>query len=373
MNDDTCRDQNPEPEQTEQPREQHSEPEVQQSTPPPPPPPPPGYYHPQYVQFGQAQQPRRNGWLIPVSLAVGCLPWGILFLIILTAMVGAMSSGPRAGEHVALVQIVGQITGGKSGSGPFSGTVAGSETIVRQMEEIRENDKVKAVVIRINSPGGSAAGSEEIYNEIRRLQESGKIVYASMGDVAASGGYYIASACDRIYANSNTLTGSIGVIFSLADLSSLYKKIGYRAETIKAGKYKDIGSPDRPLTAEERAMLQALVDDTYTTFVGSVAKGRKMSVEQVREVAEGRIYTGTQAAKVKLVDEIGGLRETIRAAAAAGGIEGEPEVIEYGDRGFLDAILSSESSVASEQLTDAVRRELIKKLLQSEGELKGLR
>ncbi len=158
-----------------------------------------------------------------------------------------------------------------------------------------------------------------------------------MADVAASGGYWIASASNKIYADANTLTGSIGVIFHLSDLSGLLKKIGVSPETIVSGKFKDIGSPDRPLRPDERALLQSMVYDVYGRFVRTVADGRHLPIDEVEKIADGRVFTGSQAMKAKLVDEIGGLRETELAVAKAVGIKGEPDIVEYGRKGFLGA------------------------------------
>jgi protease-4 len=181
-----------------------------------------------------------------------------------------------------------------------------------------------------------------------------------MGDVAASGGYYIAAPCNKIYSDASTITGSIGVIFETADLSSLFKKIGMNPETIKSGKYKDIGSPNRPLTPEERKLLQGIVDDTYGTFVRAVSDGRKMSIVDVKKIADGRVFTGAQARKIKLVDEIGGQYETVRAAAVAGGIKGKPKVVEYRKAGWLESVLGGSSARA---VDEALRRELVDRLL----------
>lgn len=231
-----------------------------------------------------------------------------------------------------------------SDGGLFSDSSAGSERVVEQLERARKDEAVKAVVIRINSPGGSAAASEEIYKQILIVRKT-KPVYASMGDVAASGGYYIASACDRIYANGSTITGSIGVIMEATDLSGLFDKIGVDVQTIKSGKYKDMGSPSRALTPEEKQLIQGMIDDTYQQFVDAVSAGRKMPRARVMELATGRIYTGRQARNLNLVDEIGGLRDAVLAAGKAGGIKGEPVVNKYGRRGGLKGLLS-ETSVA---------------------------
>lgn len=305
----------------------------------------------------------RRRYLIPAALAIGCLPWLLLIIMSSAAIVGA--GGKKVtGDHIALIRVSGVITAGRSEPGLFGDAVSGSEDIVSQLVKARRDRSAKAVLIRINSPGGSPAGSEEVWNEIRRVREAGKPVYVSMGDVAASGGYYIACAADRIFADDSTITGSIGVIVNTADLSGLYRKIGVNPETIKSGKFKDIGSPDRPLTPEERQILQGIVDSAFERFVRAVAEGRKMPVEQVRKLADGRIFTGSQALRHKLVDEIGGLRDATLAASRAGGIPGEPRVVEYGRRSLFETIFGMQSERALSGLAeDAVRRKLLERLL----------
>ncbi|MCL5105406.1 MAG: signal peptide peptidase SppA [Armatimonadetes bacterium] len=361
--------QNPSPEQNQ------SQPPNQGGVPPQQPPPPGGYYAPRgpYPPYGPyGPPPRRNRWwLIPVAMGIGCLPWFILFIVFVAAIAGGGDGGVARGRHVALIRVSGVITAGRSGGGFFGDNVAGSEDLVAQLEKARKNPDARVIVLRINSPGGSPSGSEEVYNEIQRVRKSGKTIYTSMGDVAASGGYYIASASDKIYADANTLTGSIGVILPLADLSGLYKKIGYRPETVKAGKYKDMGSSDRPLTPEERTLLQGLVNDTYNNFTQAVAKGRNMTLNEVKKLAEGRIYSGNQALKVKLVDKIGGLHETVREAAKEGGISGEPKVVEYGRRGLFDAVFGSTEEKS--HLKEAATRKLLEKLLNTESDGSKLR
>jgi len=184
---------------------------------------------------------------------------------------------------------------------------------------------VKAVVLRIDSPGGGVAPSQEIYDAVTKLRAT-KPVVASLGGVAASGGYYIASACDAILANPGTLTGSIGVIMQLGNVQELLQKIGVQAEILKAGAYKDMGSPVRPLTDEERALFQQMIDSAHTRFINAVAGGRKMDEAKVRTIADGRVYSGEQARAIGLVDELGGLQDAIAMAAKRGGITGEPNV-----------------------------------------------
>lgn len=345
-----------------------------------PPPPPPCYYQQvqgRYIPPPPPHSGSNKTWMIPTAIAIGCLPWLILFLIVPAIIAGLFGSGGRishSDKHVALIHLTGEITCGRGSNNPFGDNMIGAETVEKQLEEIGKSSGVKAVVLRINSPGGSASGSEEIYNAILRLREKKHIpVYASMGDVAASGGYYIASACDKIYANANTLTGSIGVIFSLGDMSELFKKIGYKPEVVKAGKYKDIGSPNRALTPEEHTMLQNLVNETYDNFLSAVSNGRKIPMNQLKPLAEGKIYTGMSAKRVKLVDEIGGLRDAEIAAAKEGGISGEPKIHEYGKKGLLDSIFSDESESMSGNLSDAAKKEIIKKLLDGAGGIESLK
>ncbi len=179
--------------------------------------------------------------------------------------------------------------------------------------------------MRIESPGGGVAPSQEIYNAIRKLREE-KPVVASLGGLAASGGYYIASACDAIVANPGTLTGSIGVIVELGNIQDLLQKIGVQPEILKAGEYKDMGSPVRPLTDVERGLFQQMIDSVHAQFISAVASGRKMDESKVRELADGRIFSGEQARAVGLVDSLGGLEDAIAIAAERAGISGEPHV-----------------------------------------------
>jgi len=238
---------------------------------------------------------------------------------------GAEYRGP-AGGAVAVVRVEGVIVGGRSGS--FLDAVAAGENIVGQLRRARKDPAVKAVVIRLNSPGGSAAASLEIGEEIDRMREAGKVVVAYMGDTAASGAYWIAAKSNAIVANPATLTGSIGVIIQTQQLTGLYDKLGIDTETYKSGPFKDMGSPDRPPTDEERAIFQGIVDEMYREFVNVVAEGRDISVERVRELADGRVYTGRQAHELGLVDRLGDFEDAVRVAADMAGIRGEPELIE---------------------------------------------
>lgn len=197
---------------------------------------------------------------------------------------------------------------------------------VKQLHDFTKNDKVKAVVLRIDSPGGVVGPSQEIWSAVKALREK-KPVIVSMGSVAASGGYYIAAPATLIYANPGTITGSIGVLMKFSNLEGLMNKVGMKAFTLKTGKFKDVGSPARTMSAEERAMLQAVIDSTHGQFVRAVAAGRKLPEAQVRELADGRIFSGEQALAHKLVDRLGTLQDALVEAGRAGGIEGEPPLI----------------------------------------------
>jgi protease-4 len=250
------------------------------------------------------------------------------------------------------------ITGGYIGIVKIEGPIYDSEKIVRQIKLYRENNAVRGIVIRIDSPGGGVSPTQEIVHEIEKTRTERKIpIYCSMGSVCASGGYYIASACDKIYANPGTLTGSIGVIISLTDLSALITKLGIKMNVIKSGEYKDIGSMFREMTDAERALLGGLVNDIYDQFVEAVISGRtkvlKNKVDDksdkgirdyVLKFADGRVFSGRQAKDYGFVDELGTLDECIDACASKAGISGKPKVIvPKKQQGLLAAIFGEET------------------------------
>ena len=205
------------------------------------------------------------------------------------------------------------------------GPIMDSSQAVAELEAFGDDPMVKAIVVRIDSPGGGVAPSQEIYNAVKRVRkEQNKTVVASMGTVAASGGYYIAVATDRILANPGTLTGSIGVIMQMANFQELLEKVGVKSVVIKTGKFKDLGSPFRPMVEEERQLLEAVMHDTLSQFIEAVAEGRSMDAAEVEQLADGRIFTGRQAKSVLLIDEIGDLHDAIKLAGELGGIEGTP-------------------------------------------------
>jgi len=227
----------------------------------------------------------------------------------------------------------------------IQGMLMDSQNIVRQLSDYRHNPGVRGILLRIDSPGGAVAPAQEIYSEIMKLRADHKTVYASMGTVAASGGYYIACAADYVLANPGTLTGSIAAVMVFSNIEELTNKIGVKPVIIKSGKYKDVGSPLRAMNPEERKLLQNVVDDVHQQFVQAVAKGRGLSVSEVKEIADGRIMTGQQALKLKLIDEIGGLEKTLELLAKKIGVEGRPRVIEEKEKTpFFDWLLQSSLS-----------------------------
>lgn len=222
--------------------------------------------------------------------------------------------------------------------------ILSSQEIVRQFKKYRENPSVKAIVFRVESPGGGVSASQEIYEEVRKTRASGKPVVVSMGSVAASGGYYVACGATTIMANPGTITGSIGVIFQFLHINDLLKKIGVDAATYKTGKYKDSGSPFRTPTDEDRRFYDQLLADVYDQFVDVVSSERKMERKRVVRYADGRVFTGRQALEYGLVDTLGTYQDAISLAAKLGDIEGKPRLIQetrkrrFWDYFFGDAV-----------------------------------
>jgi len=222
------------------------------------------------------------------------------------------------------------------------GVILDAQATIGELKQYSEHPLVKAIVLRIDSPGGGVVPSQEIHDAVKRVKnKSNKAVIASMGTVAASGGYYIAAATDRIIANPGTLTGSIGVIMETTNLEGLLKKVGVEGVVIKSGRFKDVGSPLRKMNDEERKLLQAVMDDVHQQFIQAVADGRSLEPSEVEPLADGRIFTGRQAKEARLVDELGDLEDAIHIAADIAGIEGEPKVVEPRRRFSIRDILES--------------------------------
>ena len=249
----------------------------------------------------------------PVILGLLLLLLGGVIFFLAVYFFGSLT-GKRSlslGDHVGVVTV--------------EGVLRDSQDIVRQVEEFSRDEGIKAVVVRIDSPGGGVTPSQEIYDSLVELKTKKRVV-VSMGSVAASGGYLIACAADKIVANPGTITGSSSAIMHFANAEELLKKIGLKSSTVKSGKFKDIGSPTRPMTPEEKALIQDLVDDTYDQLLDVIARDRKIPKEALRKIADGRIFTGRQARKLGLVDDLGGMDYAVRLAGKISGIKGKPEV-----------------------------------------------
>ena len=256
--------------------------------------------------------------------------WVLLAGLLLLWLVNAL--GPdldlSGGDRIAVIRV--------------EGVILDSQQTVGELKRFGESQSVKAIVLRIDSPGGGVVPSQEIYDAVKRVRnKNNKAVIASMGTVAASGGYYIAAATDRIIANPGTLTGSIGVIMELANLEGLLKKIGVESVVVKSGAHKDLGSPFRKMNEGDRQILQSVMDDVHNQFIEAVAEGRSLEIKDVQSLADGRIFTGRQAKDIKLVDELGDLDDAIRLAADMAGIEGEPKVVEPRKRFSIRDLIES--------------------------------
>jgi len=257
---------------------------------------------------------------------LGLLVLAVIGVALLASL--ALDTGWFGGERVAIIRIEGVITD--------------SRETIEELRRFRDNPSIKAVVLRIDSPGGGVVPSQEIHTEVLKARKGGRLkVVASMGNLAASGGYYIAAATDKIVANPGTLTGSIGVIMELANVQGLLEKVGVQSVVIKSGRYKDLASPFRAMSKEDRVLLQRVLDDVHDQFIQAVAAGRALNVEEVRPLADGRIFTGRQARTAKLVDELGDLQDAIKLAARMVGIEGEPRVVEPRKRFSLRDLLEN--------------------------------
>jgi protease-4 len=287
----------------------------------------------------------------------------IVLVLFFAALLGSIAwlshrrgggSGPVFGDKVALLEV--------------RGMIIDVQPVIEQLVKFTRDDSVKAVVFRIESPGGGVSPSQELYREIQRTAQK-KPVVASMGSVAASGGYYIASGGQKIYANPGTITGSIGVIAQFTNLEELFKKIGFRMEVVKSGAYKDVGNPGRAMTPEEREYLQKLLDSVHQQFIRDVARGRRMPEEKVREIADGRIFTGEQAKGLGLVDELGGLNDAIDAAAKMAGITGEPKLV-YPEKkkiSLLDYLIDRSAETLAQQLKESMGLLLLQSLTREGG------
>ncbi len=261
---------------------------------------------------------KKSDWVIGGIIIFFIIFFFVIFISFL--FVSSEVNFTSAQDKVACVELYGPI---------FS-----SSKIVKQLKKYRKDKTIDAVVLRIESPGGAIGSSQEIYEEVKKTRESGKTVVASMGNVAASGGYYAALGADKIVANPGTITGSIGVIAEFFNFAELVDKLGIKAETIKSGKFKDSGNPYRELTGEERRYFQEMIDDSYQQFVGVVSKERGIDEEKLLEIADGRVFTGKQAKELNLIDELGTYEDAISLAIKLAGISENAKIIKERRRKF---------------------------------------
>ena len=257
---------------------------------------------------------KKQNWIIGLIILAGFL----FFIFVMAFFISNLSIDQdyeisTGGSKIALVEV--------------KGVIYTADEIVRQFEKYAHNSSVKGIVLRIESPGGGIAASQEIYEKVKQVRESGKVVIASMGSVAASGGYYIACGADTIMANLGTTTGSIGVIAEIPNTKELMDKIGIRFNVIKSGKFKDTGSPYRTMTAEDRRYMQNLINDAYAQFVDVVIKERNLNRRTVLKYADGRVFTGKQALTYSLIDTLGTYEDAINLAAEVAGILGKPKTV----------------------------------------------
>ncbi len=248
----------------------------------------------------------------------------IFVIVVVISLMLTFTHTVPLGEKVAIVRV--------------TGVIIDADSVIEELKGYSKDNSIKAIVLRVNSPGGAVAPSQEIYEEILKIKRKKKVV-VSMGSVAASGGYYISAPADKIVANAGTLTGSIGVIMEIPNVRGLMEKIGIKTEVIKSGKHKDIASVFKSMTPEEKKILQAVLDDVHDQFIRAVSDARGMKFEDVKKLADGRVFTGRMARELGLVDELGNLDDAIMLAGRLGGIKGEPGIVEKKEKfSFFDML-----------------------------------
>ena len=276
----------------------------------------------------------------------GCL----IMVLVLGAVFGLLAV-------VSKMQGFSFVRGEKVAVLPISGLIADSEATIEQLKKFAKDDSVKAIVVRLNTPGGGVGPSQEIYEEVRKIRGK-KVIVASMGALAASGGYYIACGADKIFANPGTITGSIGVLMQFVNVKDLIEKIWVKGFVIKSGSFKDTGSPVREMSPEERKLLQSVIDNVHSQFVNAVVEGRKLPREDVLAIADGRILSGEQAKGLGLVDVLGNQEDAVAEAGKMAKIEGEPRVVTPPKKKFsiLDLLREEAKSIIDEKLTQTRTR-----------------
>jgi protease IV len=303
-------------------------------------------------------QKSSSGWKWFVGIALILVFFGLLFVagsfLIFSKAITNMDTGDyyyetsngKGSDKIAVVDL--------------DFTIISSESIVRQFKKYAEDENVKAIILRINSPGGGVAASQEMYEIIKQTRDNGKPVIVSMGSIAASGGYYAACGSSYIFANPGTLTGSIGVILNLMSFKDLADKIGIKETTIKSGELKDAGNPFRNLTTQDSLYFQEIIDDSFRQFFEVVATERKIDREELKSIANGRVYTGSQALNLGLVDELGTFEDVVKYTADLVGIEGDPPLVrEKRQKGFFTILLEGMTKSDFDDITTEVKEEYI--------------
>ncbi len=257
---------------------------------------------------------RRHPFLFFLIIIAGCTTIMFSGFVLLFSFGSKMMDSKFVNKYAS--------SSGNIGIVEINGMILSSKRIIQNIKTFKDNNAIKAIILRIDSPGGGIGPSQEIYREIIKTKTD-KPIITSMGSVAASGGYYIASATDKIVANSGTITGSIGVIMEYANIQEIAKKIGISPVVIKSGEFKDIGSPLRELTDSEKIILQDLVDELHLQFVSDAAKARAIKLEIMMELADGRVYTGQKALELNLIDRLGNLDDAVQWAGELSGIKGK--------------------------------------------------
>ncbi len=283
-------------------------------------------------------------WFLGILAILALLTLG--FILLLMAFVNVPSGRLEtfvsgSGEKIAVVEL--------------KGVIASSEDFVRQVKKYREDRSIKALLLRIDSPGGAVVPSQEMYEEVKKTRDGGKPVVVSMGSLAASGGYYVACGASKLVANRGTLTGSVGVISEILQLHDALNKLGIDVRTIKSGKLKDAGSPTRKMTEQDEQYFQQLMDDVHRQFIDVVRVERKMTVEQAKSLADGRVFTGEQAVANGLADTLGTYEDAVTLAAELAGIKGQPSLVREVRRrsiwdGFLGGVGESVKDLKQEVL-----------------------
>ena len=285
---------------------------------------------------------KTSTWIILI-VAVFFIAAAIAFFVILS-MGEFMPDGRRLalGKKVGLIEV--------------TGTIVTSSELVEQITRFGDDSGISALVVRIDSPGGGVAASQEIYEELRRVRDGGKPIVASMGGIATSGAYYVACGADAIMANPGTLTGSIGVIMSFPRAQELMRKVGVDLEVLKTGEFKDMGSFARPMTEREKDLLEGILDDVYDQFVAVVSAERGIELGIVKEIADGRVFTGRQALEISLVDSLGGYMDAVSLAGELGGISGTPTIVKprkdlWTIWDLLEDLMGSASRMAGQEVS----------------------